>query len=190
MDRRRACALVWSLLVVLGLVSWFGAAPMAILVIWLVALPTIFFTSRATRDAHDERLDLSVAYRTAAAAAFAVPVGGALLAAVPGHSGLSTIFVPYFGLVAFLAYRALVARGPRRALAALTAAQLVSVPFLFLGALGSLGCKCGHWREPPWTDRWTFVLCFATQLFAMIAAGVALIAFSPRDEFLPEARLA
>ena len=189
MEARRACAFVWSILVAAALLSWAGEAPLGAVAVWLIALPVIFFTSRAMRGAVDERLDLPTGYHAAAAAALVVPVAGALLAVVPGHSDLSSLFAVYFVAIAMLAYRALVARGPRGALATLTGAQLLGIPFVFLCALFSMGCKCGHYREPPWTDRWTLITFALTQLFAMIAAGVAPIAFHPRDEAMPEARL-
>lgn len=190
MEARRACAFAWTLVVALAVFAWIGAVPLAVVAAWLFALPVIFCTSRATRGAHDERLDLPLAYRTAAGAALAVPLAGALLAVVPGHSDISSLFAVYFMAVAFFAYRAVVATGPRRALAAMTTAQLLGVPFLFLAALASMGCKCGPYRrEPPWTDRWTLVAFLVTQLVAAIAAGVAPIAFHPRDEDMPEARL-
>jgi hypothetical protein len=188
MEARRACAFVWSILVALALISWVGAAPLGVFAVWVLALGAIFFTSRATRNAIDERLDRPLAYRTAAAVALAVPLAGALLVVVPGHSYITSLFAVYFVFIAVLAYRALVATGPRAALATLTAAQLLAVPFVFLGAIASMGCKLHH-PPPPWTDRWTLVACLVTQLFAMIAAGVAPICFHPRDEHLPEARL-
>jgi hypothetical protein len=189
MEARRACAFVWSILVVLALVGCAGRAPLAVVAAWVIALGATFFTSRATRNAIDERLDYPLAYRTAAAVALAVPLAGALLVAVPGHSDVTSLFAVYFLLIAVLAYRALVATGPRAALATLAAAQLLAVPFVLVGAVMSMGCKCGHHPPPPWTDRWTLIACAVAQLFAMIAAGIAPIAFHPRDPDMPEARL-
>ena len=174
----------------LALAAWIDGAPQALLALWFVSLPVIFCSSRVTRGATDERLDLRLAYHVAAAAALAIPLVGALFAAVPGHSAVTTIFAGYFGLVALVGYRAVVARGPRRALAVVTITHLMAVPFLFVAAIASMGCKCGRWREPPWTDRATLLACLLAMLFAMILAAVALIAFHPRDEGMPEARLA
>lgn len=189
MKTRRACSITWAVLVVLAVVSVALAQPLGDLIVWLASLPLLLISARAARHAIDERLDRPAVYHVAAGALLALAIGGALLATVPGSSDISALFAGYFLPVAWLAYRALVARGPWRALTAGAVAQLFSVPFVIVGAIAAMGCKCGPHHAPPWTDGATLVACLATQLFAMILVGVALVAFRPRDTALPEARL-
>lgn len=191
MKTRRACSIAWAVLVALAVLSVVLEQPLGIALVWLAALPLHLITARATRGATDERLDRPVVYYVAAGAVLAVTVGGALLAAVPGASDISDLFACYLAPIAWLAYRALVARGPWRPIALGAVAQVFSLPFLFLGAIASMGCKCGPYRaSPPWTDDASLVACLATQLLAMILVGVAVVAFRPRDGELPEARVA
>ena len=189
MQTRRACSIAWAVLVALATLSVALVQPLGDVLVWLAALPLLLITARATRGGTDERLDRPVIYYVAAGAVLAVSAGGALLAAVPVATDISGLFACYLAPVAWLAYRALVARGPWRAIALVAVAQVFSVPFLFVGALAGMGCKCGPYREPPWTDRASLVACLATQLLAMILVGVAVVAFRPRDPELPEARV-
>ena len=186
---RRACSIAWGVLVVAGFVAWRMDSPLGVVGAWFAALPLNVITGRAARPTGDERLDLPLAYRAAALAAVVVPLAGALLATVPGASFTSQVCVPYFALIAFFGYRALVARGPRRALAVATAASLAIVPCLFVAALGSMGCKCGPYRPPHWTEHASLLALLASLLVSMALAGVAVAAFRPRDLALPEARI-
>lgn len=182
---RRALAIVWFLLVAGAFASWL-AEPLLLAALWFVALVLLGVTSRISRPRGDERLELPAAYRAVAAVAFAVPLAGALLSQLPHASDVSALFAPYFALMAWLGYRAMVARGPYRALLATTVGVLVWLPFTVL--LG-FGCKCGPYRPPHWTELATLRLLLAVQLVNGFTSAVALLAFQPRNEWLPEARL-
>ena len=123
-----------------------------------------------------------------AAVAFAIPLGGALLSWVPLHADWSTALSPYFLLVAWLAYRALVARSPRPALLALAVSLLAWLPFvLFL----CMGCKCRYYEPPPphWTEGVSWLALLATQLMNGVTVAASLLAFARRPEDVPEARV-
>ena len=190
MTARRTCSILWAILVAIAVVSAFAGEPFGDVIVWLAALPLMAITSGRSRASNDERLDRPVVYHVAAGAVLAVALAGALCAAVPGSRDVSEVFAFYFMPIAWLAYRALVARGPSRALVVGAVAQLFSLPFLFVGALASMGCKCGPYRvPPPWTDGASLLACFTVQLMSMILVAVAIVAFQPRDPALPEARL-
>jgi hypothetical protein len=107
---------------------------------------------------------------------------------VPHHADWSTLLAPYFVLVAWLAYRALVARGPRPAMLAMTVSMTAWLPFMiFLG----MGCKCMHYTPPPphWTETMSWLALLATQLMNALTVAASLVAFVRRTEDVPEARV-
>lgn len=188
MTARRWLAAVWIVLVLIALIGHLADLPLAIVGAWFGALMMLGATGSTVRAQRDERLERPRAYRIVAAVAFVIPLGAALLTWVPHHSDWSTALSPYFALVAWLAYRALVARGPRPAMVAMTVSLLAWLPFMVL--LG-LGCKCGHHVEPPihWTETVSWLALLATQLMNGLAVAASLVSFVPRTDEVPEARL-
>jgi hypothetical protein len=186
MGKRHVLAIAWGVLVLAALTSWLARQPLALFGLWFATLMLLTLSSALARPQTDERLELPVAYRAAAAVAFALPLAGALLSQVPHASGVSSLFAPYFALMAWLGYRTLVARGSHRALFATTVGILVWLPFcVFLG----VGCKCGPPKPPHWTELATLRILLATQLVNALTSAVALLAFQPHAEGLPEARV-
>jgi hypothetical protein len=159
----------------------------ALALLWLFAIALIMLTSAICKARYDERLLLAGGYRSAAAVTCAVSLAGALLALVPNASVWTNVFAPYFALAAGLAYRAVVARGPRAALQHLVVAVIAWPLFM----LPLVGCCRRVPEQPPWTELATWSLLRATVLLSALTATVALIAFRERrDGELPQARLA
>lgn len=184
--RRRVLAIAWILAVALALTGWLAGQPLTLVGLWFAALMLLATSSAIARPRTDERLERPLAYRIVTAFSFALPLAGALLTQVPHGSDVSYLFAPYFVLMAWLGYRSLVARGAHRALLMTTCGLLVWLPFcLFLG----FGCKCGAWKPPHWTEIATLRILLATQLINGLASAIALLAFTPHTEWLPEARV-
>lgn len=188
METRRGCSIAWAVLIVVAVLSGVLDQPGIDVIVWFLGLPLLLLTARALRNATDERLHRPVLYYVTVGALLALSVGGALLATVPGASDISTLCAFYFAPLAWLAYRALVARDPGRAFAVAALVQVFAPLFLVVAAIASMGCKCGAHHAPPWTDGATLLACLGTLPVTMALAGVALVAFRPRDSALPEAR--
>jgi hypothetical protein len=187
--RRRALAIAWMSLVATAIVGHLAHEPIAVLFAWFTALMLTPFTTALGDTRADERLELPVSYRAVAAVALALPLAGVLLLEVPDASAESYLFAPYFAVMAIVGYRVLVARGPRRALRATVLSLLVWPPFaMFL----FMGCRCGHVVPPPphWTELASEGLLYLTQVVDGALCAVALLAFAPRHELVPEARIA
>jgi hypothetical protein len=186
MNRRRVLATAWLVVVALAVTAGLVGQPLALFGLWFAALMLLAMSSAIARPQREERLELPLAYRTTAAIAFALPLAGALLTQVPHASGVTYLFAPFFVLMAWLGYRTLVARSAYRALLTTTFGLLVWLPFcVFLG----FGCKCGHPPPPHWTELATLRILLAIQLVNGFASAVALLAFAPRPDWLPEARV-
>jgi hypothetical protein len=179
-------AIAWLVTVASALTFWLADEAPVLFLVWFSALLLLAASSALARPRTEERLHLPIAYRTVAAVAFALPLAGALLTQVPHASGVCMLFAPYFLLMAWLGYRTLVARGAHRALLMTTIGLLVWLPFCVPMAFG---CKCGPARAPHWTEIATVRILLATQLVNGLLSAVALLAFQPRTEWLPEARV-
>lgn len=188
--RRRVLAIAWVLTVCVALAGWFASeADVGFGMIagaWFSALFLLLWTSALARAGADERLERALAYRVVAGIAFALPLAGLLLTRVPHASGDTYVLSPYFFVMAVLGYRVMVARGPQRIVRAMAAGLLVWLPLIVV--LG-MGCHCGPYVEPNWTEGATYRLLFTTQLVDAALIAVALLAFKPRTEWLPEARV-
>jgi hypothetical protein len=188
MKARRVCAGIWLSLVAVALLGDLGDQPIVIVFAWFGGLLMLGGTGSTIRAEATERLERPRLYRAVAAVAFVIPMATALLVELPTHSAWTTILAPYFAIVAWLQYRALVARGPRPALVAMCVSLLLWLPeMLFLG----MGCKCGHYIAPPvhWTEPVTWAALIVSQLVNAVLAATALVSFARRTEELPEARL-
>jgi hypothetical protein len=188
--RRRVLAIAWLLLVCAAIGGWFASESAVrfglITGAWFAGLFLLLCTSALARLGADERLERALAYRVVAGVAFALPLAGLLLTRVPHAADDTYLMAPYFFVMALLGYRVMVARGPRRIVRAMVAAELVWLPLIVV--LG-MGCKCGPHVEPSWTEGATYRLLFAIQLVDAALIAIALLAFKPRTEWLPEARV-
>jgi hypothetical protein len=188
MTARRWLAAVWIVLAATAAVGHVADVPLAIVGAWFGALLMLGGTGSTAKAQADERLERPRTYRTVAAIGFAIPLGAALLTWVPHHADWTTILSPYFVLVAWLAYRAVVARGPRPAMLAMTVSLFAWLPFMVLMCIG---CKCARYDPPPphWTETVSWLALLATQLMNGLTVAAALISFARRTEEVPEARL-
>jgi hypothetical protein len=188
MTARRVVAGMWLSLVAATLVGYELREPLVLVGTWFGALLVLGASGSSVKARGDERLERPALYRAVAAIAFVVPVAGALLATVPGHDDIATLFAPYFAIVALLQYRALVATGPRPAPLAMCVAVLLWLPFCFPLMLG---CKCYRYDAPPpsWTETAVPLALFTTLVLDGILCAVALLSFAHRDDELPEARI-
>jgi hypothetical protein len=188
--RRRVLAIGWFLAVCTAIGGWFAAGSGVrfglVTGAWFAGLFLVVCTSALARPGIDERLERPLVYRAVAGLAFALPLAGMLLTRVPHASDDPYLLFPYFFVMALLGYRVMVARGPRRIVRAMVAAELVWLPLIVV--LG-MGCKCGRYVEPSWTEGATYRLLFAIQVVDAALIGVAMLAFKPRVEWLPEARV-
>lgn len=188
--RRRVLAITWFLLVCTAVAGWFASQPSVrvgmLTGAWFSGLVLLLCTSALARPGADERLDRALAYRAVAGVAFALPLAGLLLMRVPHASDDTYALAPYFFVMALLGYRVMVARGPRRIVRAMVASQLTWLPLI---VVVSMGCKCSRYVEPSWTEGATYRLLFAIQLVDAALIGIALLAFSPRTEWMPEAKV-
>lgn len=188
MTARSWLAAMWFVLVATAAIGHLADVPLAIVGAWFGALLMLGGTGSTAKAQPEERLERPRAYRAVAAIAFAIPLGAALLTWVPHHADWSTLLAPYFVLVAWLAYRALVARGPRPAMLAMTVSMTAWLPFMiFLG----MGCKCHRFDPPPphWTEDVSWLALLATQLMNGLTVAASLVSFARRTEDVPEARL-
>jgi len=188
MTARRVVAGMWLSLVAATLAGWELREPLVIVGAWFGALLVLAGSGSSVKARREERLERPRLYQAVAAIAFVVPVAGALLATVPHHDDLATLFAPYFAIVALLQYRALVATGPRPAPLAMCVAILLWLPFCFPLLLG---CKCYRYDPPPpgWTEAAVPLALFTTLVLDGILCAVALLSFAHRDDDLPEARI-
>lgn len=186
--RRRVLATLWLVMVATALIGGLAHEPVAVACAWLVGIVVLPFTGALAAARAEERLELPVAYRAVAAIAFAVPLAGALLVEAPDPSGESYLFAPYFVIMALLGYRVLVARGPRRVLRTTVVSLLAWPP---LGVFLFMGCRLQGFVPPPphWTAIATERLLLLTQVVNGALCAVALLAFAPRHELVPEARV-
>src|SRR5881628_3035910 len=136
MTARRVLAVAWIVLVAVAAAGHVAGSGVALAGAWFGALLLLAGSGSTVKAQHDERLELPRLYRGVAAVGFAIPLGAALLTWVPHHSEWSTVLSLYFFIIAWLAYRALVARGPRAAPVALAVSLLTWLPFTVLLCMG------------------------------------------------------
>ena len=114
-------------------------------------------------------------------------LAGGAIALVPRASEPSRILGVFFALTAFIAYRALVARGPRRAMLAVVTAMWLWIPFF---AVTVIGCKCRYERAPHhWSELASTDVLRVLLLLLPVLAIAALLGFTPRRDELPDMRV-
>jgi len=185
---RWICASLWMLVLAAALAGMLLGNGRGQLIAFVAAVVVTIVTAVMAKLARDERLAYPVAYRIAAGALLAVALAGVVLALVPHASEASRIAGVFFGLVSLLAYRAVVARGPRTAMFTVVIAMWAWLP---IGFITLIGCKCGpHFvRVPHATEVATWVTLRVLLLLLPVLAGAALLAFAPRRDFMPDARV-
>jgi hypothetical protein len=181
---RHLFAMLWLAVFSLGAMSAVLDAPefagLSLLGFVFVALLTL---SLGKLEA-EESLAWPLAYRVIVGAWFGLALCGALLGLVPGSSEASRFFGVYFGVVAVLAYRAILARGPRHAVNAAVISVLLWFPMLVFLMRGERGMEgATHWSEPT-----TLVMLQVFMLVLPIIGATTVVAFKPRQITIPAAR--
>lgn len=183
---RRFCAVLWGFVLAFAIAAMVYEDPMALTLTAICGFVTLLLTLGMGKAAIDERLARPRQYRLVTGAFLALAVFGGVLGMLPDASDDARVLAVYFGIVALYAYRGLVARGPRPALGAVSIAAIASLPFMFLIAVTG-GCGRGP-AVVPWTQVASRVTLEILMLMVPVLAAVTLIAFSPRHDFVPEAR--
>lgn len=186
LHRRRFCAALWLCVfgaAAAGAVIGDGRASLAA---FGLAVLASLLTVVMAKPGHDERLMVPVGYRVATGAVLGAALAGAALALLPGACEASKVTGVFFGLAAVLAYRAVVARGPRAAVVAVIVAMWSWIPFAFVAFCG---CRGGYRGAARWSEIASSVTLHAFLLLLPIAAAAALLAFAPRRDELPDARV-
>ncbi|MDQ3334478.1 MAG: hypothetical protein M4D80_04910 [Myxococcota bacterium] len=185
---RRLCAAFWMFVLAAAIGSIVFEEPRAGLVAFASAVVVSFLTIVMSKLTRDERLDRPGAYRIAAGALLVVSLAGGVLAVVPHASEKSQILGVFFGLVAVLSYRALVAQGPRRAMFGVVIAMWTWLPFL---VVTMIGCSCGRRfeRVEHWSEVASTGLLSVLVMMLPVLATASLLAFVPRRDFVPDARV-
>lgn len=181
---RWTCAVCWLVVLGLALMAFFVEPGFAMIAFFgaLVLMAVTVWAARVTRE---EVCTMPFAYRGVMATLFAVALGGVIIGVLPDTRDTSQLLAILFGVVALLAYRGLVSRGPRAAIVAVAIILVLWLPFGFLALFGS---HHPH-KVPPWTTV-ASLRCLAMILVLLPAtAAVTLFSFRPRSDVLPAARL-
>jgi hypothetical protein len=187
---RRLCAVLWGCLVAFALAGFHVRSGSLLILAWFGSVAMIIISVVTARTRAEERLVQPRAYRAIAATLFAVMVAGVVVGLLPGAPEMSQLGAVYFGLIGVLAYRALVARRPGPALSTAFVAIVTWLPVAFVRAVG-------HHRLPPgygprviaWQEHATGALVKASVLLLGVLVAAALVAFVPRRDELPDARV-
>jgi hypothetical protein len=184
--KRRLCAALWMFVLAVALGSYAFQAPRAGLLAFVSAIVVSAMTVIMSKPTRDERLERPLTYRIAAGALLALSLAGGVLALVPRASEKSQILGVFFLIVSVIAHRALVAKGPGRALFGVVVLMWTWLPFVFVTLLG---CKCGYDRMVHWSEVASTGLVRGLVLMLPVLAIAALLAFAPRRDFVPDARV-
>ena len=182
--RRKELAIAWSFIAAAIAVSAVAEIPRLVLVTWLAVLGLLVVTSRWNRAEREERLERPRVYRAIAGAVVVLAVAGCVFGAFPSSSEASSLAVPFFGGIAFLGYRAAVARGPRPTLLLVT---LASFGWVWGGGVFLVRCKCHH-HSYEWTREASRSVFLVELVLIAALVAVTLISFRRRDG-LPDARV-
>jgi hypothetical protein len=185
---RLFCAALWMFVFVLALASILLDAPRAGLGAFGFAVVVSFVTIAMSKLSREQQLVHPVAYRIATIGVLAVALAGVVFALVPGASKMSHLFGVFFGLVAILAYRAVVARGPTRAMVAVVVAMWTWLPFMFLTLIGCRYRYAKFEPAPHWTEVSSSMTLRVLLLMLPVLATAALLSFARRDA-IPDARV-
>ena len=184
--RRIVCMSLWAITLVMAIAGIALEHGMLLLLSWGGAVTMLLVTVAVAKPRRDEQLVRPLLYRTTTGAFLGVALAGGLLALVPDASEQSRVFGAFFAVAAILAYRAVIARGPKAAMVAVAICVFTWIPFV---AVTMVGCRCRKFIPPPhWTEEGS-VLAMQVLVHALpVLAAIALFCFVPRDSELPEAR--
>lgn len=187
-SRREWYASLWAADLLVGILATAGDAMSVVAWTWLGSLGLLVATVWRTKLRRDERLVWPRSFRWVAHAMVAVAVFGVALAAMP-HAAVGTGWLaPFFAMIAALAWRAAVARGPSAVFLTVAVTLFAWVPFMV--PFTFKGCRRPHFEPPPphWTEHAMFAALHVTLLLAALLAIAALVSFRPRTDDLPDAR--
>lgn len=184
---RRFCAVLWGFVFAFGGVATAFSDPMGVTLSILAAFVATLLTLGMGKPTINERLDRPHLYRAVTGTFLAVALFGVVLGVLPHANDTTKTLAMYFGLVALLAYRALVATGPRAALVAVTLAMITLAPVALVSFV-TFGCRYDAPR-PTWTAAASVYTLEAVLLLLPALAIAALLAFRPRHDFMPDALL-
>ena len=182
---RRVGALLWFGVLVIALGSFVFESSTAGQAGFVCAIVVSFVSVAMARPTREERLVRPVGYRIAIGALLVVALAGASVGLVPHASGPSQLLGVYFGIVAVLAYRALVARGPRRAIIVVVIAMWTWLPFLLVTLVG-----CRRFAPAPhWSELASLELLRLLIMMLPVVAIAALLGWVPRRDDVPDMRV-
>lgn len=183
LHHRRAMSIAWAAVAVCVSISVLASLPLLGMTAWFGAIAAMIVTMNLQYALPEEQLVRPRSYRVIAGAVLAVSIAGTVMGTLPESSERSQLLAVFFGITTILAYRTLVARGPRPARLLVAVTGITWLPAaLFL----VVNCKCGA-NHSNWTEdasRGLF-LALLSLLGALIA--VALLAFRRRTDRLPDA---
>ncbi len=189
-DLRRSrllCAWFWVVVLVAAAIAFVAQQPTTALFAFTTAVVVSLLTVVMSKLSREEQLVQPVAYRIAVGALLFIAVAGGVIALLPGVSDASLVYGAFFALVAVLAYRALVAPGPSRAIATVVIAMWTWIPF---AAVTLIGCRRYDPHEPPhWSELASMTLLRLALLLLPVVAVAGLLAFVPRRDEVPVMRV-
>src|SRR5687767_2471388 len=187
MTPRQVCAVLWLLLAICALIGGAAEEGQMVLVAWVGAIVMLLVTVILVRPKTEERLARPLPYRVVSGLLLALALTGGVLALVPDASEASQAYGVFFALIAVVVYRAVIARGASTAMRTLALAMFLFLPFV---VVANIGCKCGRYSEPEHWSAGASSLVLQVFLFALpVLVACALLAFAPRTDELPEARV-
>jgi hypothetical protein len=170
--RQLTPSIAWLVAIALGVASRIAPGNLPGLAAWGVGAMALFLSMAATTTGIV--LARAPAYRVTAAALVVVAIGGCFVAALPDAGDLSKVFVPYFFVVAIVAFRALVGRSRLTQWVA-GVALFGWLPFAMLTCMG---CPPRDPPDPTLPDVATHAAIVAAQLLAGVLEIAALTAHS------------
>ena len=184
---RQLCAALWGCLFVLAFMGVVLEAGQPASIALVGSLIVSLLTLSLAKFEPEEALVYPRMYRAVAGAWLAVSLGGVVLGLSPSASDASRFFAVYFGAVSLLAYRAVVARGPRRAVSGVVISILLWFPLVIF--LATRNDAREHQPVPNWTENATFLVLQILVLVLPVVAAGALVTFMPRQDQVPPARV-
>lgn len=181
---RRLGAAFWMVVFAAALGSVVLEAPRLGLFAFAAAVVVSLATVVMSKLSREERVVQPVTYRIVAGVTLVTALAGGTIALMPRASEPSQMLGVFFALTAFLAYRALVARGPRCAMLAVVTAMWLWIPFFAVTVIGRYQRAPHHWSELASTDVLRVLL-----LLLPVLAIAALLGFTPRRDELPDMRV-